>query len=159
MYGDSKIACEQLIKSHTCNYGGSYSILRIAQVLGAGEKRRGMMNVFLDTAAEGGQLTVIGKSEAKRQYVYVKDLVKIIAALAEQDGDESQTVNVGMPNAYTNLEIAQIVNRVYDNATPINYDDSQAETIRSSCMDISRLKDELGYTPMDMEEAIKALKQ
>lgn len=158
MYGDSKISCEKLIRDYSVRYGFNYSIVRIAQVLGFGEKRRGMMNVFLDTAADGGEITVIGKSEAKRQYIYVKDLVKIITRLALQDEDASQIINAGMPNAYTNLEIAQIVNKVYGSTTPINYDDSKPETIKSSCMSIDRLKEVLGYEPMDMTDAVTNLK-
>ena len=158
MYGDSKIACEKLIGKYAGTHGFDYSIVRIAQVLGLGEKRRGMMNVFLDTAAAGGEITVIGKSEAKRQYIYVKDLVKIISKLAMQQPGNSQILNVGMPNAYTNLEIAQIVNKVYGNATAINYDDSKAETIKASCMSIDKLRSELDYEPLDMEEAIRQIK-
>ena len=162
MYGCSKIECEDRIRFSAEEVGYTFAIARIAQVLGLGEKRRGMMNVFLDTAREGGEIKVIGKSEAKRQYIYVKDLVKILAMLAAGEGSEyargNITVNAGMPHAYTNLEIAEIVNRVYGNRTPINYDDSSPETIKPSCMDITRLRGELGYIPMDMEEAVQDIR-
>lgn len=158
MYGCSKIECEDRIRFQAEEKGYTFAIVRIAQVLGLGEKRRGMMNVFLDTARDGGEIRVIGKSEAKRQYIYVKDLARILAMLAACGGCENArgniTVNAGMPHAYTNLEIAEIVNRVYGNETPINYDDSAPETIKPSCMDITRLKEELGFIPMDMEEAV-----
>lgn len=158
-YGDSKIRCEELIRTYAGEYGFSYGIVRIAQVLGSGERRRGMMNVFLDTAAAGGEIHVIGKSTAKRQYLYVKDLTAILSELAcGRACSENITVNAGMPHAYTNLEIAEIVNKVYDNKTPIDYDDSKPETIRASFMKIDRLRDSIGYVPMDMEEAVRDLK-
>lgn len=160
-YGTSKIACEKLIREYSVKYGFSYGIARIAQVLGEGEKRRGMMNVFLDTAREHGTLRVMGKSIMKRQYIYVKDLAQILAALAcgnkHFDGVESITVNAGMQDAYTNLEIAEIVNKVFGNLTQIDYDDSYSERGRSFCMDIGRLKNKLGYFPLDMEEAIREM--
>ena len=162
MYGESKISCERLIREYAAKGGFTYGIVRIAQVLGEGEKRRGMMNVFIDTAASGGTLRVMGRSEAKRQYIYVKDLAEILAMLAEgsggPDAGKNIIVNAGMPDAYTNLEIAKMVNAVFGNTTPIEYDDSFPETIRSSHMDISRLE-KLGYTPLDMEAAVKALKE
>lgn len=162
MYGESKISCERLIREYAAKGGFTYGIVRIAQVLGEGEKRRGMMNVFIDTAASGGALRVMGRSEAKRQYIYVKDLAEILAMLAEgsggADAGKDIIVNAGMPDAYTNLEIAKMVNAVFGNTTPIEYDDSFPETIRSSHMDISRLE-KLGYTPLDMEAAVKALKE
>ena len=160
MYGESKINCEGLIWEYAANYGFTYGIVRIAQVLGEGEKRRGMMNVFLDTAREGGTIKVMGRSEAKRQYIWVKDLAKILVMLAAGEGDfdagSDIIINAGMPNAYTNLEIAQIVNKVFDNKTPIEYDDSSPETIKPSFMDIAKLKNH-GYTPLDMEEALREL--
>lgn len=162
MYGESKISCERLIREYAAKGGLTYGIVRIAQVLGEGEKRRGMMNVFIDTAASGGALRVMGRSEAKRQYIYVKDLAEILAMLAEGSGGadvgKDIIVNAGMPGAYTNLGIAKTVNAVFGNTTPIEYDDSFPETIRSSQMDISRLE-KLGYTPLDMEAAVKALKE
>lgn len=163
MYGCSKIECEDRIRFQAEEKGYTFAIVRIAQVLGLGEKRRGMMNVFLDTARDGGVIRVMGKSEAKRQYIYVKDLVKILAMLAAPESCSEYargniTVNAGMPHAYTNLEIAKIVNRVYGNETPIDYDDSTPETIKPSCMDITRLKEEVGYVPMDMEESLQDIR-
>lgn len=166
MYGESKIRCERLIREYAYDCRDSekefdYAIVRIAQVLGLREKRRGMMNVFLDTARDGGEIKVIGKSTAKRQYIYVKDLVKIIALLVDNNVESYRniTVNVGMPEAHTNLEIAKIVNRVYGNMTPINYDDESPESIRSSFMDITLLREQIGYLPADMEEAIRDIRQ
>lgn len=156
-YGSSKIRCEDLIREYSDKFGLSYGIARIAQVLGAGERRRGMMNVFLDTAAVKGTLKVMGKSLAKKQYIYVKDLANILALLA-CESEENITVNVGMPEAYTNLEIAEIVNKVYGNITPIDYDDSYPETGRAFYMDTTFLRDRFGFDPLDMPEAVANLK-
>lgn len=163
-YGDSKAECEEAIIKASEDCGYTYAIVRIAQVLGKGERRRGMMNVFLDTAREHGTLTVMGKSVIRRQYLYIKDLVEVIAILATEAFDgagagipdgRGSILNVGMPNAYTNLEIARMVNEVYENPTDINYEDSYPETGRAFHMDISRLRNELGYEPMDMKEALE----
>ena len=63
-----------------------------------------------------------------------------------------------MPHAYTILEIAKIINDVYGNAALIDYDYSAPEAVKSTYMDISLLEGELGYTPMDMREALMDLK-
>lgn len=152
-YGDSKVSCEKLIRE--CG-GITYGIARIAQVVGEGEKRRGMMNVFLDTAREHGTIKVMGKSVLKKQYIYVKDLVNVLAMLAI-DTDSDVIVNVGMQDAYSNLEVAQTVNEVFGNTTPIEYDDSYPEKGRPFHMDISRLREELRYEPLDMKAAVTAL--
>ena len=157
-YGDSKADCEQLIRGHAQETGITYGIARIAQVLGEGEKRRGMMNVFIDTARAHGTLRVMGKSVAKKHYIYVKDLAAILAMLALGNGRRgdpgSITVNVGMPRAYTNLEIAGIVNEVFGNTAPIDYDDSYPEAGRPFIMDVTRQSEVLGYDTLDMKEAL-----
>ena len=162
-YGDSKVRCERAVREYAAKHDITYGIARIAQVLGEGEKRRGMMNVFLDTARDHGTIKVMGKSVNKKQYIYVKDLVEVLAILAlgneHYSADSNTIVNVGMPEAYSNLEVAQIVNEVYGNPTPIDYDDSYPEKGRPFRMDISRLKDELGYEPLDMREAVTAFKE
>lgn len=163
-YGDSKADCEDLIRKYagTDSPPFTYGIARIAQVLGEGEKRRGMMNVFIDTAREHGTLKVMGKSIVKKQYIYVKDLVNVLTILAcgneRFSKEENITVNVGMSEAYTNLEVAKAVNRVFGNPEPIDYDDSYPEKGRPFHMDISRLTDHLGYTPLDMESALRKIK-
>ena len=55
--------------------------------------------------------------------------------------------------------MAQIVNEVYGNPTPIDYDDSYPEKGRPFHMDISRLRSEIGYEPLDMREAVTAFKE
>lgn len=174
-YGDSKADCEDLIKKYARQTGeaaGSgeterdsapftYGIARIAQVLGEGEKRRGMMNVFMDTAREHGTLRVMGKSVIKKQYIYVKDLVNVLTILACGNdifsAEQNITVNVGMREAYTNLEVAHTVNRVFGNPAPIDYDDSYPERGRPFHMDISRLTNCMGYIPLDLEFALRQI--
>ncbi|MDO4869032.1 MAG: NAD(P)-dependent oxidoreductase [Bacillota bacterium] len=157
MYGISKVACESLCRLYATRYGFTYANVRIAQVLGPDEGARNMMNVFLDTSLQGGQLRVQGKSIAKRQYIYVEDLADILCSLAMDDSGESLTLNAGMPAAYTNLEIARLINQVFGNDTPIEYDDSFPETIQSSEMDVSNLIKKTGSAPRDMEQALKDL--
>lgn len=159
LYGITKASCEYLCRYYAKKYGFAYSIARVAQVAGLGEKRKGMMNVFIDTARQHGRIRVMGKSTAKRQYVYVKDLAVAMAAMAEAEGQESGIVNVGMKQAYTNLEIAQAVNQVFENEMPVDYDSSTAETIESSQMDVTCLEKEYGLILADMEQTFRNIRK
>lgn len=162
-YGDSKISCEKLIEEYSGKHSYTYGIARIAQVIGEGEKRRGMMNVFIDTAREHGTIKVLGKSVSKRQYIFINDLINILTILAignnHYKADNNTVLNVGMEKAYSNYDIAGIVNMVYKNPTPICYEDDYPESNRGFCMDVNKLKEELQYVPLDMEEAISELKE
>ena len=153
MYGISKAACESLCRLYSKKYGFTYAAVRIAQVLGFGEGVRNMMNVFLETGLNHSQITVMGKSVARRQYIYVEDLAEILCRLAEMQGT-SGIYNVGMTEAYSNIEIAELINEAFGNTTPINYDDSFPETIQSSIMDVKRVMRETDYVPRDMKHAL-----
>ena len=154
LYGISKASCEFLCKYYSKKYVFAYSIIRAAQVLGLGEKKKGMMNVFIESACKHKQLHVMGKSVAKRQYIYVKDLAAIIGKIATRVERKSEIINVGMERAYTNLEIAKVVNNVFENDDSIDYDTSMHEKIESSKMNVQYLITELGYRPIDMEQAL-----
>lgn len=159
LYGITKASCEYLCKYYGKKYGFAYSIVRIAQVLGLGEKRKGMMNVFIETAHQHGQLHVMGKSIAKRQYIYVKDMAAVMCEAAVKPDRESEIINVGMEKAYSNLEIAQIINRVFKNETPIEYDSSFEEKIEPSRMDVTYLMNEFRFVPMDLEQVLREVRE
>lgn len=156
-YGANKIRCENLCKQYSEKYDIETIIVRIAQVLGEGDTTKNMINVFQNLAKEKGELKVIGKSIAKRQYIYAGNLADILQILIKMNSIGSFIVNAGMREAYTNLEIAEIINHAYRNDTPIKHESSKNETITSSIMDISFLVDKIGYLPMDMEQSLKEM--
>ena len=153
-YGITKARCEKMCSEYAEKYGFDTVAVRIAQVLGKGEGTKTMINVFQALAKEGRELTVIGKSVARRQYIYTKDLAAILKKLALME-DAPEVVNAGMIKAYTNYEIACLINQAYKNKTPVNYKDEEPETIKSSIMDVSTMIKRLEYIPMDMRQAME----
>ena len=158
LYGISKMEGENLCSYYSRKYGFGSTAVRIAQVMGTGEKVRNMMSVFLEKAAGGEQLKVIGKSRAKRQYIYVKDLAEVFCRIALADSKGQNVINAGMEQAYTNLEIAQIFSESFGLPQP-EYDDSKPETITPSIMDVSKMIEETGFIPRDMKAAAEAIRQ
>ena len=162
LYGISKMEGENLCRYYSRKYGFRSTAIRIAQVMGPGETVRNMMSVFLEKAANGEQLKVIGASKAKRQYIYVKDLAEVIGRIAldsNVQGRAGQDVlNAGMEQAYTNLEIAQAFSDVFGLPTP-EYDDSKPETITPSIMDVGRMVERTGFHPRDMRDALEDIRR
>ena len=162
LYGISKMEGENLCSYYSRKYGFRSTAIRIAQVMGPGEKVRNMMSVFLEKATQGERLKVIGESRAKRQYIYVKDLAEVISRVAlGSDGASSagqDVINAGMEQAYTNLEIAQAFSDVFGLPAP-EYDDSKPETITPSIMDVGRMVERTGFHPRDMRDALEDIRQ
>ena len=153
-YSINKVRCEEMCRRYCENAGMDITVLRIAQVLSERDHMRNMVNVFRDLASEGKQLTVIGKSKAKRQYIYSRDVADIIMKMIDADVKGCTVVNAGMEKAYSNLEIAQAFNRAYCSSEPINYDDSKPETITSSVMDVHRMIGITGIIPRDIDQVL-----
>lgn len=145
-YGISKLACEYLGYLYSRKYGISFKALRIGQVLGEGEVKGYMMNTFIDNAFSKKTLNVKGKSIAKREFVYVKDVAEAFYK-ALMNTKVSGAFNIGSGVAYTNLEIAKIINNVFDNVGNIKYNDDFDEGIESSLMSIKKAEAVLGFSP------------
>ena len=153
-YAVNKVRTENLLKEYSSKHAIKATVLRVAQVISKNDHMRNMVNVFRDLSASGQPLKVIGKSVAKRQYIYDRDLANIIVMMSQIDGPSFDVVNVGMTQSYTNYEIAEAFKRAYKNEAPIIYDDSVPETITASEMNVSKMLDLISYTPMDMDSAL-----
>lgn len=145
IYATVKLACENIGNIYHNKFGHNIKSLRIAQILGEGEIK-GMMNTFIDSAFDKSKIKVKGKSLARREYVYVKDVANAFL-LALNKPNLHGTFNIGSNVAYTNLEIAEKINEVFENVGNLIYDDSDDESIESSLMDSSKSRKTLGYIP------------
>ncbi|MDC7783889.1 NAD-dependent epimerase/dehydratase family protein [Priestia megaterium] len=158
LYGISKMACEHIGNIYHKKYGLNIKSLRISQILGEGERKGFMMNTFIDNAFNKKTLHVIGKSLARREFVYVKDVANAIL-LALLSPNVHDVFNVGSNKAYTNLEIAHIINECFDNEGNYIYSDSIDEGIESSLMDSSKAQSKLGYSAQySLKEALYEIK-
>ncbi|WP_269920183.1 NAD-dependent epimerase/dehydratase family protein [Caldifermentibacillus hisashii] len=157
MYGISKLSCEALCFWYARNYDLKVKCLRLAQVLGMGE-HGGMMKKFITQAINKERLIVMGESIAVREYVYIKDVVKAIRLAMNYH--KSGLFNIGTGRAYSNLEIATLINKVFDNNNNLEYRDTIKETIESSLMDNSKANYFLNYYPTyTLESALLDIKK
>lgn len=135
-YGLSKYVCEQLCKLYE-KYGIKSTILRCAHVLGY-EKRGYMLDRFMDAAANQEKIFVFGKSIARREFIYVKDVARAII-WAIKNSDVSGVFNLGSKDILTNLDVANVINTVFDNINNLEYKEHEKEGIVDSYMDSSKI--------------------
>ncbi len=150
-YGLSKLTCEYLCNLYASE-GIKSVIFRCAHVLGL-EDRGYMVSKFLNLAAKKGTLCVNGKSIAKREFIYVKDVVRAI--IWAMDNPEIEGVfNLGTDCAYTNLEVAQTINAVFQNEGNLKYQDDLSEGIKDSYMTSEKLRRHGFSTIYDLKTGI-----
>ncbi len=144
LYGAAKAAVDDVIKVYNYQYGMHIKSLRLAQVLGLGERSGYLLNTFIDKAYKKETLEIWGTGNGKRQYIYVKDVVSAVKA-ALYNSDKGGVFNIGMPGNISIRELARVINHVFDNEGNYCIYEERREDIQDKEMDISRAREVLGW--------------
>jgi dTDP-glucose 4,6-dehydratase len=100
---------------------------------------------FLRQALQDRPLTVFGDGSQTRSFCYVSDLIAGIIALAESS--YHQPVNIGNPDEYTLLQLAQTVIEVTGSASEIVYEALPTDDPQVRQPDTTLAHDLLGWRP------------
>ena len=109
---------------------------------------------FIVQALDGKPLTVYGDGTQTRSFCYVEDEVSGILALL--DSDHVGPVNIGNPNEFTVLELAQKVLAVTGSSSEIVYEPLPVDDPTQRQPDISLARSILGWEPhVPLEEGLR----
>lgn len=100
---------------------------------------------FIVQALRGQPLTVYGDGSQTRSFCYVSDLVEGIIRL--MNGNYIGPVNVGNPDEYTILQLAQAVQQMVNPDLPIDFKPLPQDDPRRRKPDITKAKTHLGWQP------------
>jgi dTDP-glucose 4,6-dehydratase len=100
---------------------------------------------FLRQALTDRPITVFGDGSQTRSFCYVDDLIRGLIALAESG--EHEPVNVGNPDEYTLLELAEAVIEVTGSRSEIVYEALPTDDPKQRRPNIARARDLLGWEP------------
>ena len=142
-YGISKYTGELLCEYYNRNYGMNIKTLRLSQVIGKSEGGY-MIDLFIKNALSGDALSVFGKAEGKRDYIYVKDaclgIKKALEAYAK-DGIYNICSGVGT----TSKELADAVIKGLGSKSEIILLTDKKEDTSVSFLDVSKAEKELYF--------------
>jgi dTDP-glucose 4,6-dehydratase len=109
---------------------------------------------FIVQALEGKPLTVYGAGSQTRSFCYVDDEVRGILALL--DSDYVGPMNIGNPNEFTVLELAEKVLEITGSTSEIVYEPLPVDDPTQRKPDISLAKRVLGWEPrVPLEEGLR----
>jgi UDP-glucose 4-epimerase len=132
--------------------------LRLAQVIGLGEKQGFILQTYLDNARKGLVLKVFGKSKGRRHYIYAKDAASAIRSAINKH-DVFGIFNIGMPKTYTFLDLAKAVNQAFGEKSEIIIESQKPADESIYCMDIEKTKQVLGWkADFDLNKAFADIK-
>lgn len=144
-YGVSKVACEHLALLYASRSAMKVVALRIAQILGNDDTYKNkMLMQFIALARRKQYLTLWGEGADARDTVYLNDVVSAFVLALDHDVS-SGVFNIGGGRAFSNREVAETINEVFDNVGHLTFDRSRAEENRYFFMDCSKAEQELGW--------------
>jgi dTDP-glucose 4,6-dehydratase len=111
---------------------------------------------FVRQALANEPLTVFGDGSQTRSFCYVDDLIRGIVLLAESD--EHLPVNIGNPNEFTILELANTVLKLTGSKSKIVYEALPVDDPQVRQPDITRARQVLGWEPqIQLEEGLRRM--
>ena len=110
---------------------------------------------FLRQALQDRPITVFGDGSQTRSFCYVDDLIRGIIALAESGYHDP--VNIGNPNEFTLLELAEAVIEVTGSSSEIVYEALPTDDPQVRQPDITLAREILGWEPeVELREGLRA---
>ena len=146
-YGIDKYASELALDYYAAVHGVATTSLRFFNVYGPRQDPSspysGVISIFSDRAKSGQTLTIFGDGSQTRDFVYVGDVVRALAA-AVGDGNSRAVANVGTGGEITVLELARTIVELCGNRSTIEHAAPRAGEILKSRAKVDRLRDTFG---------------
>jgi dTDP-glucose 4,6-dehydratase len=158
VYDESKRYAESMTMAYHRQQGVDTAIVRIFNTYGprmrANDGRA--IPTFLRQALDGQPLTVFGDGTQTRSFCYVDDLIRGLMRLAESG--EHLPVNIGNPDEFTLLELAETVLQVTGSKSEIVFEALPVDDPQQRQPDITRAKQILGWEPeIGLEEGLRRM--
>lgn len=149
-HGLTKLMVEKYIQMHGHVDGLNYLILRLANPFGPGQefrKGQGLIPVILDRYQKRMPVKIFGKGEARRDYIYIDDVIDAIVAAINKDDLPSTILNIGSGKTRSVLEVIGEIEAATGHSFARDYTQVRSTDVEVSCLDISSARALLGWTP------------
>jgi dTDP-glucose 4,6-dehydratase len=147
VYDEAKRYAEALTMAYHRQQGVDTAIIRIFNTYGARMRPHDgrAIPTFLRQALASRPLTVFGDGSQTRSFCFVSDLIRGMIALGESG--YHYPVNVGNPDEYTLLELAEAVTEVTGAGSEIVFEALPTDDPKQRRPDIALAKELLGWSP------------
>jgi dTDP-glucose 4,6-dehydratase len=158
VYDEAKRYAEAMTMAYHRQQGVDTAIARIFNTYGPRMRPHDgrAIPTFMRQALENKPLTVFGDGSQTRSFCYVDDLIRGLYLLATSE--EHLPVNIGNPNEFTLLELAEAVIRISGSSSEIIFEALPIDDPQVRQPDITRARQVLGWEPsIDLEEGLNRL--
>jgi dTDP-glucose 4,6-dehydratase len=158
VYDEAKRYAEALTMAYHNQQGVDTAIARIFNSYGTRMRPHDgrAIPTFVRQALENEPITVFGDGSQTRSFCYVDDLIRGLHLLAESG--EHLPVNLGNPQEFTILELAQTVVRLTSSKSEIVFEALPIDDPQVRQPDITRARQLLGWEPeIQLEEGLRRM--
>lgn len=148
-YDEGKRAAESLFFDYHRQYGIDIKVARIFNTYGPRMDLQDgrVVSNFIVQALTNAPLTIYGDGSQTRSFCYVSDLVEGLVGLSRLGTGESGPVNLGNPNEFTMLELAEKVIQMTNSNSQIEFHPLPSDDPKQRKPDISLAFNKIGWRP------------
>ena len=156
-YDEGKRCAETLFFDYQRQHGTEIKVARIFNTYGPrmnpGDGR--VVSNFIVQALKGESITIYGDGSQTRSFCYVDDLIEGFVRLMNSEPEITGPVNLGNPDEFTMLELANLVIEITGSKSEITNMDLPEDDPRQRQPDIGFARDVLGWEPsMQLRDGI-----
>jgi UDP-glucose 4-epimerase len=149
-YGIAKLTIEKYLELYRQLYGLDYSILRLANPFGEGQRTtsaQGAVAVFSGKILKSEVIQIWGDGSTIRDYIYISDVVDAFMACIESSSDNTSIFNIGSGKGFTVNEIISAIEIASGVPAIRQYSPARPFDVQANVLDINRATKELNWKP------------
>ncbi len=148
-YDEGKRAAETFFMDYYRMYGVLVKIVRIFNTYGprmSSSDGRVISN-FIMQALKNEDITIFGDGSQTRSFCYVDDLIEVLLKMMSKGKDFTGPVNIGNPEEYSILDLANLIIRLTNSKSRIVFLDLPPDDPIRRKPDITLAKEKLNWEP------------
>jgi UDP-glucuronate decarboxylase len=148
-YDEGKRCAETLFFDYWRQHQLQIKVMRIFNTYGPNMHPHDgrVVSNFIVQALQGQPITIYGDGSQTRSFCYVDDLIEGMVRLMDSPPEFTGPVNIGNPNEFTMLELAQLVLRLTRSNSQLKFEPLPSDDPRQRQPDIALARSSLGWEP------------
>lgn len=157
-YDEGKRCAETLFFDYQRQHNVNIKVMRIFNTYGPRMHPNDgrVVSNFIIQALKGEDISIYGDGSQTRSFCYVDDLIDGMVALMESEDGFYGPINIGNPNEFTILELAQNVIKLTQSSSKLRFYPLPQDDPKQRQPDITLAQSKLGFSPkVQLEEGLK----
>lgn len=157
-YDESKRCAETLFFDYWRQHKVEIKVARIFNTYGPRMQPNDgrVVSNFIVQALKGEDITIYGNGQQTRSFCYVDDLIEGFVRFMNSDPEITGPINIGNPEEYTMLELAEEVIRLCGSRSKLTFKSLPLDDPKQRRPDIQLAKRELDWQPkISLEEGLR----